>query len=321
MLCSLFDLLLALLARLLFCSGIQTNNTMNMKKILLSVLALGATVAVFAQSNQAPANAVLVSQTRSGDVVTTRYKIPHNDGKQAEFDVHYAINKANIVSSYSDNQEQIAELKDFMAQTQDSTMHISAIHIVGYASPDGNAKQNDTLASKRAQSLYHYAVNTYHPQQEIDTQHKTFKWSDCVDAVEKSNIPNKEQVLAILKSTSHTESQKETALRKMADSWRILATDILPKMRYADIEFDYGVDEFVTRTTIVPKTEPATPVQTSQPTTSTEPEAIVVEEEMGVIVAMPRNDYSDNHEEKRNERKARKAEKKITKGGYEAIYW
>ena len=281
------------------------------------MLALGVTAAVSAQSNQAPANAVLVSQTRSGDVVTTRYKIPHNNGKHAEFDVHYAINRAQIVPSYSDNSEQISELKDFMAQTKDTTMHISAIHIVGYASPDGNSKQNDTLASQRAQSLYHYAVNTYHPEQKIDTEHKTFKWSDCVDAVEKSDIPHKEQVLTILKSTSHTEPQKEQTLRKMPDAWRYLATHILPQMRYADIEFDYGVDEFVTRTTVVPKTEPAKPVQTTQPQ---QPEEVVVSEEMGIIVATPRHDV-DSKENKRNQKKARKADKKNIKGGYEAIYW
>ena len=289
-----------------------------MKKILLSMLALGTTVAVVAQSNQAPANAVLVSQTRNGNVIISRYKIPHNNGKHAEFDVHYAINHSQIAPSYSDNTKQISELKDFMAQTKDTTMHISAIHIVGYASPDGNAKQNDTLASKRAQSLYHYAVNTYHPEQKIDTSHKTFHWSDCVSAVEKSDIPQKEQVLSVLNSTSHTESQKEQALRQMPEAWSYLTTNILPKMRYADIEFDYGVDEFVTRTTIAPKTEPAKPIQTSQPA---QPEVVVVDEEMGVIIATPRHSYVDSDENKRNQRKARKADKKNAKGGYEAVYW
>lgn len=285
------------------------------------MLALGTTAAVVAQSNQAPANAVLVSQTRNGDVVTTRYKIPHNDGKHAEFDVHYAINKANISPSFSDNTHRIAELKDFMAQTKDSTMHISAIHIVGYASPDGNIVENDTLASKRAKSLYYYAVNTYHPEQKIDTYHKTFQWSDCVPAVEKSDIPNKEQVLAILKSTKHTEPQKEAALRKMPEAWRYLATHILPQMRYADIEFDYGVDEFVTRTTVVAPVEPAKPIQTSQPK---QPEEVIVEEEMGIIIATPKHGSSDDVDSKankRNQRKARKADKKNLKGGYEAIYW
>lgn len=285
-----------------------------MKKILLSIVALGATAAVAAQSIQAPAaNAILVSQTCDGNVVTSRYKIPHNSGRQAGFDVHYAINKANITPAYSDNTQQIADLKDFMAQTKDTTMHISAIHIVGYASPDGNAKQNDTLAAHRAQSLYHYAVNTYHPAQKIDTKSKTYHWSDCIPAVEKSAIPQKEQVLAVLKSMSHSEAQKEMALRKMPEAWKYLTTNILPQMRYADIEFDYGVDEFVTRTTTLAATEPAKNTQPSQPT-----ETVVVDEEMGIIIATPKH---ENAEEKREERKMHKENKKKNKEVVEVIYW
>lgn len=287
-----------------------------MKKIISTLLALSATVAVSAQSNQAPAaNAVMVSQTRNGNVVTTRYKIPHNDGRHAEFDIYYAIDRTNIVPSFSENQEQIAELKEFMEQTKDTTMHISTIHIVGYASPDGNAKDNDSLASQRAQSLYHYAVNTYHPKQKIETDHKTFHWSDCVAAVEESDIPHKEQVLAILQSTKHTEPQKEYALRKLPDAWRYLKANILPQMRYADIEFDYGIDEFVTRTTIVPVAETAKPVQTAQPQ---QPKEVVVDEEMGIIIATP---AKESRSEKRDDRRTRKANKKASKEGYEIIYW
>ena len=284
-----------------------------MKKILLSVFALGATMVVTAQSGQAPAsNAILVSQTRDGNVVTSRYKIPHNAGKSAEFDVHYAINKANIVSSYSDNPRQIADLRDFMAQTKDTTMHISAIHIVGYASPDGKASQNDTLAAHRAQSLYQYAVNTYHPAQKIDTSHKAYHWSDCAPVVAASSIPHKEQVLAVLKSTAHTESQKETALRKMPDVWNYLTTNILPKMRYVDIEFDYGVDEYVTRTTTVASAEP---VKTEQPKSN----EVIVDEEMGIIIATPNSDSDCDN--KRHNRKDKKRDKAQVIGEYEAIYW
>ena len=273
------------------------------------MLALGATVAVTAQDNQLPAaNAVLVSQTRSGNTVISRYKIPHNEGKQAEFDLHYAINRSEIEPAFSDNSSQIADLKDFMLQMQDSTAHISAIHIVGYASPDGSAKDNDSLSSKRAESLYHYAVNTYHPKQKIDTDHKTFSWKDCVYAVENSEIPNKSQVLTILNSSAHTESQKENALRKISAAWNYLAANILPQMRYADIEFDYGVDEFVTRTTTV---APAEPIQTAQP----QQQPVIVEEEMGVIIATP------NHDADSTKHKHRKRDKGRVVGEYDAIYW
>ena len=284
-----------------------------MKKILLSVFALGATIVVAAQSGQLPAsNAVLVSQTCDGNVLTSRYKIPHNAGKSAEFDVHYAINKANIVSSYSDNPRQMADLRDFMAQTKDTTMHISAIHIVGYASPDGNASQNDTLAAHRAQSLYQYAVNTYNPAQKIDTAHKAYHWTDCAPLVAVSSIPHKEQVLAVLKSTQHTEQQKEAALRKMPDAWSYLTANILPKMRYADIEFDYGVDEYVTRTTTVASTEPA---KVEQPKNN----EVVVNEEMGIIIATPNSDSEDSG--KHHNRKDKKRDKPQVIGEYEAIYW
>ena len=287
-----------------------------MKKNLFTLLALSLTAAATAQSNQVPApNAVLVSQTRNGNTIVSRYKVPHDSGRHAEFDVHYMANNCNIVSTYSDNTDQISELKDFMAQTSDSTMHISAIHIVGYASPDGNPIQNDTLASKRAQSLYQYAVNTYHPKQKINTSHKAFQWVDCVPMVEKSDIPQKSQVLAILNSPLHSALEKEAALRKLPQAWEYLASQILPEMRYADIEFDYGVDEFVTRTTIVeaPKpAEPATPVSSPQP--------VIVEEEMGIIIATPKDSDVDK-ENKRDKRKAKRADKRGWKGSYDVVYW
>ena len=287
-----------------------------MKKTLLTLIALGSVVVAVAQKVEAPAsNAILVSQTREGNVVTSHYKIPHDDGKQAGFDVHYAINHSEIAPAYSNNSQEISDMKDFMAHTKDTTMHISSIHIVGYASPDGNAKNNDSLASQRAQSLYLYAVNTYHPEQKIDTNHKTFHWNDCVAVVEKSDVPHKDQVLAILQSTAHSEAQKEYALRKLPDVWGYLQTNILPQMRYADIEFDYGVDEFVTRTTVVKPAETAKPVQTAQPQ---QPNEVVVDEEIGVIIATP---AQESRSEKRDERKSRKANKRSTKGEYEVIYW
>jgi hypothetical protein len=279
-----------------------------MKKILLTLIALGAVVVAVAQKTEAPAsNAILVSQTRNGNVVTSHYKIPHNDGKQAEFDVRYAINRSEITPGYSNNSQEISDMQDFMAHTQDSTMHISSIHIVGYASPDGNERDNDSLAQQRAKSLYVYAASCCPACANVATAHKALHWSDCIPVVEASSIPNKDSVLAILKSTSHTEPQKERALRGMPEVWSYLAKNVLPQMRYADIEFDYGVDEYFTRTTTVEPTKPAEPTQTPQP------EPVVVEEEVGVIIATPQDDGGKH--------KRKKSEKGRVVGEYEAVYW
>lgn len=287
------------------------------------MLALSVSVVAAAQSNQLPAaNAILVSQTRDGNVVTTRYKIPHDHGKQAEFDVHYAINRSDVVTSYSDNSQQIADLKDFMEQTKDSTMHISAIHIVGYASPDGNTKHNDSLAAHRAQALYNFAVRTFHPKQKIDTAHKTFHWSDCIPVVKSSSMPQKDAVLKILASATHSELQKEAALKAMPEAWSYFATNVLPQMRYADIGFDYGVDEFVTRTTTVEQSEPAkneTPTQSQ--TQSQQSTPVVVEEEVGIIVATPVGHEAERNEKREERKEERKDKKDNRKGEVEVIYW
>lgn len=288
-----------------------------MKRTLFLIFTLATSLMAVAQSGKPAANAVLLSETRNGNTVTTRYLIPHNEGKHAEFDVHYTISRSDIVPSYSTNKEQMNELKEFMAHTSDTTMHLSAIHIVGYASPDGNGAQNDSLAAHRASSLYRYAVNTYHPKQKIDVDHHAYHWSDVVKAVEASNIPNKQAVLQVLQS-SHTEKDKEAALRKMAEAWNYLATKILPTMRYADIEFDYGVDEVVTHTTLVSQPKPETPPTSqpapkpsSQPAQTTQPqqEWVVVDEEMGIIVATPKSDAEQRKECRKEMREAKKSKK------------
>ena len=287
-----------------------------MKKTFTIALALCCAATSLAQSHNAPtANAVLISQTRNGNTVTSRYVVRHDTGKSANFDIHYAVSRSQIAPNYSDNTRQIAGLKEFMSHTQDSTLHISTIQVVGYASPDGNTTHNDSLAMHRAKALCQYAINTYHPDHEIGISYKTFSWKDCVKAVEESDIPQKSEVLAILNS-DQTEPNKEAHLRKLPEAWKYLTTKILPPMRYADIAFNYGVDEIFTRTTIVqPPTPQATAVTTS--TKPTTPEVVVVDEEMGIIIATPKEDYDKKHKT----RKERKANKKDSKEGSDAQYW
>ena len=278
-------------------------------------MALPLLLTAVAQSTKPAANAVLISQVRNGNTVTTRYLVPQKNDSHAEFDLHYVINRSDISPIYGNNAEQIVDLKEFMQRTADTMMHISAIAVHGYASPDGNTTKNDSLAAKRASSLYHYAVNNYHPKNKITTSSHTFTWKECVPAVEKSAIPSKQAVLQILMSNA-SEHQKELALRKHPEVWHYLTANILPQMRYADIEFDYGVDEIVTRTTLVAQSEPAktTNTTTTTPPAKTQPELVVVEEETGIIIATPK-------EECNSTRKERKAEKKQNRSESQGQYW
>ena len=269
-------------------------------------MALPLLLTAVAQSDKPASNAVLISQVRNGNTVTSRYLVPQKDDSHAEFDLHYMINRSDISPVYGNNAAQIVDLKEFMQRTADTMMHIGAIAVRGYASPDGDIKKNDSLAARRASSLYHYAMNTYHPKNKITTSSHTFSWKECVPAVEKSNIPSKQAVLQILMSAA-SEHQKELALRKHPEAWHYLTANILPQMRYADIEFDYGTDRVVTTTSLV--NEPKSTTSTSQSAQQEQPVMVVVDEETGVIISMPKESHAERREERKQMREERREER------------
>lgn len=280
-----------------------------MKRTFLTLLALPLLMTAVAQSSKPAANAVLISQVRNGNTVTTRYLVPQKNNSHAGFDLHYVINRSDISPVYGDNAEQIVDLREFMQRTADTMMHIGAISVHGYASPDGNVEQNDSLAAKRASSLYHYAMNTYHPKTKISTSSRVFSWKECVPAVTESDIPSKQAVLQILNSAA-SEQQKQLELRKHPDVWHYLTAKILPQMRYANIEFDYGVDSLVT-TTFVEQPKPAPAPAPAQTAPQEQPSIVFIDEETGVIVATPkerdeRRAYRKEMREKRREARRNK---------------
>ena len=105
----------------------------------------------------------------------------------------------------------------------------------------------------------------------------------------------------------------------MPEAWKYLTTNILPQMRYADIEFDYGIDEFVTRTSLVE--QPTAPAEQTAPAQTPQPQEVVVDEEVGIIIATPKHDGEKHHEKKDHSQKSRKEKKRGSVTEYEVIYW
>ena len=273
-----------------------------MKRTIFTLVALsmfGMAMAQSAKPGKPAADAVLISQTQNGNTVISRYRVPQKNNSHADFDVHYAVNRSDISASFADNTEQIDSLNKFMSRTADTMMHIGHIAVHGYASPDGNAKQNDSLAAQRAAKLCHYATQLCNccPATKVATTSRTYTWREVAPVVEKIDMPSKSEVLRILRSSA-SEPDKERQLRRYPAAWRYLANNVLPQMRYADIEFDYGVDKVVT-TTFVSQPAP-------QPAPQPQPDVVVVDEETGIIIASPRDI-------RRAERKINKAERRANR--------
>lgn len=276
-----------------------------MKRIIFTLgIALLFTLQAAAQCGktapkQCGCDTVLLSQTRNGDYIVSKYLVKDKTGKDASFSVYYAINLSNIAKTFSDNSAQLSDMSCFIGSSSDSLMHISSAFVAGYSSPDGNPKFNAALAAKRAAALKQYVETNYRPAYGVTVTSKALIWKDCVPAVENSSISDRGEVLRIL-SSGYSEAEKERHLRQMPEAWEYLKTEVLPKMRYATATFDYKKDVVIDRTVAVQPPKPAEPVVTEQPQPKLQPVMIIEEEETGIVIDVrPEDDCYDRRSRRR----------------------
>lgn len=288
----------------------KTKKIIVVKTFTLSLVALLSVSPIMAQG--VAQDSLLLSKKQQGDKVIEQYLIRNAERGQMDFEMLFPINDSSLQSTFADNEQAIASLNRFAEQAADTTMHISSVKVVGYASPDGVEPKNESLAKARATALANY-VRNHCPKSNITTSAEVYSWADCVPAVKASSISDKEAVLAILNSTTHTELQKQAELEKLSKAWMMLKNTILPPMRHSALIVDYSQDKVVQKVVTVtppaPKpaattiadthTTPAPTTAQNKPKTTEKvyPVAVVETDEMGIIVEVPQKEH---HHKRKN---------------------
>lgn len=282
--------------------GVNQNITV-VKKILLSIVALVSAVPLWAQG--VVSDSILLSKEKRGDKLVERYLVLDAESDQTTFEIMFPINNSQLQNSFATNADTIAGLDLFFDQAADSTMHIKSIKVMGYASPDGIEAKNNSLAAARAKATADY-LKSHYAVSGVTTDSMVFSWADCISVVNDMSVPNKQSVLSILGSKSHTELQKQAALEHDKAAWMLFKNTILPPMRHSVVHIVYTMDKVVEKVTVIappkpqptvaPKPAPATttpaPTQTTtqkkpEPEQKVYPVGVVETEEMGIIVEVP----------------------------------
>ena len=265
------------------------------KKFTISIMMLLLAVPLVATG--AKRDSLLISKVQSGDKVVERYLVRNAQSSSVQFEMMFPINSSNLQVSFANNAETIAALKRFAANAADTTMHLTSIEVVGYASPDGLESKNLTLATARAQVVADY-ISTHCKDYKLTTSAHAYLWTDCIPTVEGMDIDNKEEVIAILGSESHSEAEKQAELMKLPKTWMLFKTTILPPMRHAALKIAYTKDSVVEKTYTVKPPQPA-PKPTPQPVAEAKPQpkekpypvAVVETDETGIIVEVPEKEH------------------------------
>lgn len=159
----------------------------------------------------------------------------------------FPVNQTKIYPEYRRNPYELEEIKKTINLVKDNAdTKIVGISLHGYASPEGSYANNTRLAEGRAEALKKYVMNEYGLSAEIFNVTSTPEdWEGLRAYVEKSDVADKDEILAIIDADIENLDAKEYRMRAVnGQSYQTLLRDCYPGLRHTDYVIDYSVRAF-----------------------------------------------------------------------------
>ena len=155
-----------------------------------------------------------------------------------EADILFLIQQANLRDSQLNSKEMKALKDAITAAAKAENKAINNLEVFAYASPDGGLDLNTSLANNREKNAQRYMERILRRSRvkdaKITSDVTPEDWEGFKEAVEKSNVEDKEMVLRVLSMYSDPE-EREAQIKNLAAVYKTLATDVLPALRRSRI--------------------------------------------------------------------------------------
>ena len=163
----------------------------------------------------------------------------------------FPVNRTDIVPDYRNNPSELAKIRETIDAVRENRFAtITSLSVKGYASPEGTYAANARLAEGRAKALLAYVERLY-DFGDVETHVSSVPedWEGLERAVEAGNLPDKTELLAIIRADEPVDfDAREWKLKTLngGASYRQLLRDIYPSLRHSDYEVGYTVRSFST---------------------------------------------------------------------------
>lgn len=174
--------------------------------------------------------------------VTPAVEAVKNRAEEGRAYLDFPVSQTRIYPEYRRNPQELAAIKrtiDIVKENNDT--EITGIVISGYASPEGGYANNERLAKGRAEALKKYVMKEYGLEASMFTVNATPEdWAGLRAYVEKSSMPLKDKVLAIIDSDDLNYDAKEGRIKALdAQMYQSLLKDCYPALRHSDYVVNY----------------------------------------------------------------------------------
>ncbi len=164
--------------------------------------------------------------------------------EQKAAEIFFIIQRANLRGTEL-RKDEIKQLQEYIKEVKAAeNKEFKNIDVSAYASPDGPMDLNTSLAEKREANTQKYLDKQLKKDKvegvNFDVRSTPEDWEGFKQLMEKSNIQDKELILRVLAMYSDPEV-REREIKNMSATYKILADDILPKLRRSKMAVNVDV--------------------------------------------------------------------------------
>ena len=161
--------------------------------------------------------------------------------------IDFPVNRTELYPDYRKNPVELAKIIATIDSVRnDKDVTVKRITIKGWASPESPWENNTRLAKGRTATLKQYVQNLYKfPEGFIETDFYPEDWIGLRAFVESSNLPHRDEILALIDDPTLEPDPKELRLKtKYPEEYRFLLQTVYPGLRHSDYTIEYTIRQF-----------------------------------------------------------------------------
>lgn len=177
----------------------------------------------------------------SESVTAQTHTIADDTQWREEMRIRYRVAKTYIDKAYMGNEATLQRIVEWVEERQRDTMvKIVTVEFCGACSPEGSVPFNHYLSSTRLTRLENYVRKRIDIPEEIITRSDHYiAWEELAQMVEESDLENKQEILAILRSENTSkDDQLDSRIGQLkamdnGKTWRVIFDRYFADLRNA----------------------------------------------------------------------------------------
>ncbi len=160
--------------------------------------------------------------------------------------IDFPVDKVIIYPEYRNNVVELAKIQATIDSVHsDKDIKIDSVWLKGFASPESPYSHNTELAIGRTEALKKYIQQLYNFSPSIiKTAYVPENWQGLREYVVKSNISNREEILAIIDSNLEPDPREWRLKTKYPKEYRFLLQNCYPALRKTDYRIKYTIRQY-----------------------------------------------------------------------------